>query len=93
MSIRRPRATPRPGGRRGAVPLRGASVRARLREWLADRTVRRRWRRLSVSEWLVVVGAVVVAGAFLLLLGRQALWLAVLIGLALALYLYRELGD
>lgn len=91
MTNRR-RSSPRLGPRRGAVRVRGGSFGAALRDWLADRTIRRRWRRLAVGEWLVVLVAVVVTGAFLLLLGMQALWLAVVVGLAVALYLYRELG-
>jgi fluoride ion exporter CrcB/FEX len=74
------------------VRVRGGGFGAAVREWVADRTIRRRWRRLAPGEWLVVLVAVIVTGAFLLLLGMQALWLAVVIGLAVALYLYRELG-
>ncbi|MCS6802494.1 MAG: hypothetical protein RMM58_06290 [Chloroflexota bacterium] len=72
--------------------MRGRGLGHAVREWLADRTVRRKWRRLSLSDWLVVAVAVVVTAAFLLLLGMQALWLAILVGLAVAVYLYRELG-
>jgi uncharacterized membrane protein len=82
----------RPGGKRGAVRVRGGGLGSAFREWLAARTVRRKWRRLSLSEWLVVLVTVVVAGAFLILLGMQAIWLAILVGLALLLDLYRELG-
>ena len=89
----RQRPTPRPRSRRGAVRVRGSGLGPALREWLADRTVRRKWRRLSLSEWLVVLVTIVVVGAFLILLGMQAVWLAMLVGLALLLYLYRELGE
>lgn len=88
----RHRPASRRSAKRGAVRVRGGGLGPALREWLADRTVRRKWRRLAFSEWLVVLVTLVVAGAFLLLLGMQAIWLAILVGLALLLYLYRELG-
>lgn len=72
--------------------MRGGGFWPAFKSWLADRTIRRKWRRLSVGEWLVVLVAVLVAGAFLMLLQMQALWLAGLVALVLALYLYRELG-
>ncbi len=78
--------------RRGAVRTGRRAAAGSVGGWLADRTVRRRWRRLSLSEWLIVLVAVVVAGAFLMLLSMQAAWLALLVGLAMALFLYRELG-
>ncbi len=49
--------------RRGAVRTGRRAAAGSVGGWLADRTVRRRWRRLSLSEWLIVLVAVVVAGA------------------------------
>lgn len=58
-----------------------------------NRTLRRRWRHLVFVEWLILIVGLVVASAFLLLLGFQIPWLALLIAVCLLLYIYRELGD
>lgn len=91
------RGRPKTAGRsnrRGAIRNpRASDIQNWAVNWLKNRTVRRRWRQLAFVEWLILIVAIVVGSAFLLLLGFQIPWLALLIAVVGLLLIYRELGE
>lgn len=77
----------------GSVARAGKPVSERTVNWVVDKVRNKRWRPISFSEGLIWLAVGAVSLAFLVLMAKGTLLLAVAIFLLLAAFAWRELGE